>query len=132
MATAIGPRVTVLFGTRKVRYKGKAVEKKLYIYPLQRVASYYGIAAEKSPYVATRRKGSNGAVNVRVRGATDNCVKIPKKTTGSGATRKQHWASIPVPSQADAKMIESFLKTKITKNKPTKYISRDGMTLGIP
>ncbi|MFB2879646.1 hypothetical protein [Floridanema aerugineum] len=123
----LGPRVTVFFGTRKVKYKGKATDKKLYIYPLKSIADYYGIKAETSPYLTTKRKGSNGAVQVRVRGATDAAVKIPKGTPAAG--KAQNWASIPVPGPADAKMIESFLKTKITQNKPTKYISRNGMTL---
>lgn len=115
--TKLGPRVTVKVG------KGigtKQADVDLYSYMLKSTAEYFGIAPDPAPTKTTKKgykitiRGSKGA----------NWIKIPtEKKTSKGYVQ---YLRIPMPMGMTVEKITDFLSTKITKNKPDTFITKDG------
>ncbi len=114
---ALGPRVTVAVGKAK---SGKTI----YSYMLEKVAKNYGFSIEKK---TPTRKSKTGVV-IPIRGSKGNKhIKVPVSKTAK--TKKGHtkYHQIPMPGGMTIPKIAAFLK-KATKNKPTYFISDDGLS----
>jgi hypothetical protein len=127
---AIGPRVTVAIGTKKV---GNA-NVTLYSYMPKTVADLFGFKAVAAPKAKDRTVGGKKITGGLIRGSIGaGSIKVPigkptkKKGTSGKTTTVQKYRSIPVPNGATNAMIVAFLK-KAGKNKPTSFVSRDGRT----
>ncbi len=125
---AIGPRVTVAIGSKKV---GNATVT-LYSYMPKTVADLYGFKAISAPKSKDRKVGGKTITGGLIRGSIGaGSIKVPigkpvKKKSASGtSTSVQKYRSIPMPNGATNAMIVAFLR-KATKNKPTSFVSRDG------
>jgi hypothetical protein len=114
----IGPRVTVLIGTKKSK-AGKS--KNLYAYMLKSVALFYGFKAVPNATVKTKKN-----IELAVRGATGNSIKVPMKgkKDKKGNIKK---CSMSMPSTASIKEIKAFLN-RAAKNKPDSFVSKFGRT----
>lgn len=127
---AIGPRVTVAVGTKKV---GNATVT-LYSYMPKTIADLYGFKAISAPKSKDHKVGGKTVAGGLIRGSFGaGSIKVPlgkptKKKSASGKqVSVQKFRSIPMPNGATNVMIVAFLK-KATKNKPVSFVSRDGRT----
>jgi hypothetical protein len=127
---AIGPRVTVAIGSKKV---GNATVS-LYSYMPKTVADLFGFKAISSPKSKDRTVNGKKVTGSLISGSIGaGSIKVPigkptkKKSKSGGTTTIQKYRSIPMPNGATNAMIVAFLK-KATKNKPDRFVSRDGRT----
>lgn len=123
---AIGARVTVVVGTKKVGNETKT----LYSYMPKAVADLFGFKPISAPKTKPKKKGQSGRL---IRGSMGaGSIKVPigkptKKKVGGKEVQVQKYRSIPVPNGCTNEMIVAFLK-KASKNKPEKFVSVDGRT----
>lgn len=127
---AIGPRITVVIGTKKVGNETVT----LYSYMPKAVADLFGFKGVAAPKSKDRKVGNKTITGNLLRGSSGaGSIKVPigkpikKKNAKGKQTSVQKYRSIPVPNGATNVMIVAFLK-KATKNKPTSFVSRDGRT----
>ena len=123
---AIGPRVTVSIGSKKVGTKTVV----LYSYMPKTVADLFGFKAISAPKSAGKTVGGKKTEGNLIRGSVGaGSIKVPiGKAPSRGINKgKQKYRSIPMPSGATNVMIVAFLK-KATKNKPDRFVSKDGRT----
>lgn len=127
---AIGPRVTVSVGTKKV---GNATVT-LYSYMPKTIADLFGFKAISAPKSKDHTVNGKKVAGGLIRGSFGaGSIKVPigkptkKKSKSGGSTSIQKYRSIPMPNGATNVMISAFLK-KATKNKPASFVSRDGRT----
>ena len=127
---AIGPRVTVAIGSKKV---GSATVT-LYSYMPKTVADLFGFKPVAAPKAKDRTVNGKKVAGGLIRGSIGaGSIKVPigkptkKKSKSGGSTSVQKYRSIPVPNGATNAMIVAFLK-KASKNKPGSFVSRDGRT----
>lgn len=127
---AIGPRVTVSVGSKKVG----TTNITLYSYMPKTVADLFGFKAISAPKAKDRTVNGKKVAGGLIRGSLGaGSIKVPigkptkKKSKSGGSTSVQKYRSIPMPGGATNVMISAFLK-KASKNKPTSFVSRDGKT----
>lgn len=127
---AIGPRVTVSVGSKKV---GTA-NVTLYSYMPKTVADLFGFKPISAPKSKDRTVNGKKVAGSLIRGSLGaGSIKVPigkptkKKSKSGGNTTVQKYRSIPMPNGATNVMIVAFLK-KASKNKPASFVSRDGRT----
>lgn len=125
---AIGPRVTVSVGSKKV---GNA-NVTFYSYMPKTVADLFGFKAISAPKSKDRTVNGKKVAGSLIRGSFGaGSIKVPigkptkKKSKTGGTTSVQKFRSIPMPGGVTNVMIAAFLK-KATKNKPASFVSRDG------
>lgn len=112
----LGPRVTVAVGKSK---KGKT----LYSFMLESTAKNFGFPFEKK--TVTRKSKTGGLVIIRGSFRAKS-IKVPAGKNKK--TKKGHikYLQIPMPVGMTIPKIQAFLQ-KATKNKPTTFISDDGL-----
>ncbi len=125
---AIGPRVTVSIGSKKVGNQTVT----LYSYMPKTVADLYGFKPIAAPKAKDRTVNGKKVTGGLIRGSLGaGSIRVPigkpikKKSKTGGTTTVQKYRSIPVPNGATNAMIVAFLK-KASKNKPASFVSRDG------
>lgn len=131
---AIGPRVTVSVGTKKV---GTA-NVTLYSYMPKTVADLFGFKAVSAPKSKDRTVNGKKIAGGLIRGSIGaGSIKVPigkpikkKNSTTGKQVSVQKFRSIPMPNGATNVMIVAFLK-KASKNKPPSFVSRDGRTYSV-
>lgn len=123
---AIGARVTVVVATKKT----KDGSKTFYSYMPKAVADLFGFKAIAAPKSKSKVKGREGTLLRGSIGAGSIKVPIGKPTTkkvGGKTVKVQKYRSIPIPNGVSNAGIAAFLR-KATKNKPEKFVSKDGRT----
>ncbi|MBW4421543.1 MAG: hypothetical protein KME13_20350 [Myxacorys californica WJT36-NPBG1] len=125
---AIGPRVTVAIGSKKVGNQTVT----LYSYMPKTVADLFGFKAVAAPKAKDRTQNGKKITGGLIRGSIGaGSIKVPigkptkKKNAAGKQVTVQKYRSIPVPNGATNAMIVAFLK-KASKNKPDRFVSRDG------
>lgn len=132
MATAkrpkLGPRVSVVMGSVKKTVAGKAKTVKLVSFMAKTTADFYGFKAEAVKSTATKNSAGKTVAPRLIRGSTGaGSIKVPALASSKGKGGVRKYKSIPVPNGMTNVQIEAFLK-KATKNKPTSFVSVDGIT----
>ena len=131
---AIGPRVTVTIGTKKVGNQTVV----LYSYMPKTVSDLFGFKPISAPKSKDRTVNGKKVSGGLIRGSIGaGSIKVPigkplkKKIKATGKFGMvQKFRSIPMPNGANNTMIAAFLK-KATKNKPDRFVSKDGRTYPI-
>lgn len=125
---AIGPRVTVAVGSRKVGNQTQI----LYSYMPKTVADLFGFKPAPNAKAKDRTVSGKKITGGLIRGSFGaGAIKVPvgkptkKKNAAGKAVSVQKYRSIPMPGGMTNTMISTFLK-KASKNKPTSFVSRDG------
>lgn len=127
----LGPRVSVVIATVKKKVGGKDRTVKLVSYMAKSTADFYGFKAEAVKTTATKTASGRTSPPRLIRGSTGaGSIKVPAGTTSRARGAKTKYRSIPMPSGVTNVQIEAFLK-KASKNKPSSFVSRDGITYPI-
>lgn len=122
----IGPRVTVSIGSKKVGTKTVV----LYSYMPKTIADLFGFKAISAPKSVGRVINGKKTEGNLLRGSVGaGSIKVPIGKAPASGKRKgiQKFRSIPMPNGVTNVMIVAFLK-KATKNKPDRFVSKDGRT----
>jgi hypothetical protein len=121
----------VVVATVKKKVNGKDQNVKLVSYMSKATADFFGFKTESVKTVAGKTAAGKTKAPRLIRGSRGaGSIKVPAGKTSAGKGSKQKYKSIPLPSGTTLVQTEAFLK-KATKNKPTSFVSKDGITYPI-
>ncbi|WP_353930889.1 hypothetical protein WJM97_21935 [Okeanomitos corallinicola TIOX110] len=118
----VGPPATVLFGEKEVQTTSGKKKRKLFVRLPRKTAEFFGLPIEKDASVEVTRKGKKFKLPIR----GSNSVSI--KVRAGGSDDKPKYKNIPVPAGSNIEEIREFILTKITKNKPDRFATPNGIT----
>jgi hypothetical protein len=134
MATArpkLGARASVVVGTIKKKVAGKDQTVKLVSYMAKSTADFFGFKTEVVRTTPSKTAAGKTKSPRLIRGSKGaGSIKVPAGKTSKGKGSVQKFKRIPMPAGVTLNQIEAFLK-KATKNKPTSFVSKDGVSYPI-